>query len=728
MTRSRGLTKFAAAARATFLLACLVLAACGARREDIAEGWSIFHGDDPSFAALELDTSAWERVDLPERLYQQPGKQVVWLRRDLSIPAGWAGEDIGVFIGKITDAEQTFLNGIQIGRTGSEEPFLPSWNQDRAYLLPPQLLAREGRNVLAIRIFTTSIPSLRSRPFIAPYREVEATAVWMRVRAQYFAFGTGLMVLCLGLVSLVLFARERSNRLALHFGGASVLWGVLSVHFCWVDYGIGYHLKERIYYSLLGVEIVWLYVVVETALGVRRRAFRWPVLLYLVACPVLCFSNDLSEVMPPFTMTALGAAGVVNQLLWGGLIAWALVKGVREARVLLVGYLAFMTTLVHDALALAEVIVPETYWIDIGYPALILSLGVVVWGRFAHMTEKLRRAHQVEQAPARLSSVLAVGRNAVAGLAMLTTTIRLTAAALNQRMEEQRRHVGETRGALQGLSQSIRSIATGAAGQEEAVKESRGRLSEYVALVEQSTRGARTAGALSQESRRHSNESRKSVEGIAEGLQRLEGVARGVADVSGVIREIAEETKILAMNASLEAVRAGEHGRGFAIVADATRKLALGTMEQAQAIQRMLREAATSLERELGSVGASARAISGIERSAADIGEAIDGLLVLSQAQENLIASIQGDMETIARGAGDITSAARSQEDEVARVEASAQELLHIVEELNATGAELSRSVQAALEHIEQLEGVVGSAGPAPIEEGSPVALSESRA
>ena len=138
----------------------------------------------------------------------------------------------------------------------------------------------------------------------------------------------------------------------------------------------------------------------------------------------------------------------------------------------------------------------------------------------------------------------------------------------------------------------------------------------------------------------------------AEFMSKLEGEAKNVTSVIDVIRGVAEQTNLLALNAAIEAARAGEQGRGFAVVADEVRTLASRTQQSTGDIQGMLSKLQSGVQHVVTAMGNSEVLTGDAVTSAKDAGQSLAGI----NAAVREIADMTTQIATAAEEQSSVTS------------------------------------------------------------------------
>ncbi|MEK5232298.1 HAMP domain-containing methyl-accepting chemotaxis protein [Lysinibacillus sp. FSL K6-0232] len=160
---------------------------------------------------------------------------------------------------------------------------------------------------------------------------------------------------------------------------------------------------------------------------------------------------------------------------------------------------------------------------------------------------------------------------------------------------------------------------------------------------------------------------------VNELVQKLAKQTEEIGNITKVITEITEQTNLLALNAAIEAARAGEHGKGFAVVADEVRKLAEESKTSANSITALTTEIQQDTEN--------------VERAmASSLVSVQDGVVVITKAGESF--------ETIVGAVGDMTH-------QIQEVSATAEELSASAEQVSASVAEIATGARTISSNID---------------------------
>jgi methyl-accepting chemotaxis protein len=172
-------------------------------------------------------------------------------------------------------------------------------------------------------------------------------------------------------------------------------------------------------------------------------------------------------------------------------------------------------------------------------------------------------------------------------------------------------------------------------------------------------------------------------------VSNLNDSIKKIGQISTIIKEIADQTNLLALNAAIEAARAGEQGRGFAVVADEVRKLAERTASSTSEITSAVDTIRTQTEAAVASMGEVEQEVLACENFNRLTGDALEQIVSAANEVTGLVSQIADSTkeqtsasENVARNMEDISSLTEEDSVSLRQVGAAADDVSHLANEL----------------------------------------------
>lgn len=278
--------------------------------------------------------------------------------------------------------------------------------------------------------------------------------------------------------------------------------------------------------------------------------------------------------------------------------------------------------------------------------------------------------------------------NAVQELARGASTQASAVTEASCTVDEVRTAIGQIAIGAQDQAASAERSTTTVARMVDAVEDVADKATRVSSASKQAASTAKSGSQVIAQNIERMGEIRSTVLSSADRIRRLGKLSDQIGTITRAISEISDQTNLLALNAAIEAARAGEHGRGFAVVADEVRKLAERAGKSATEISGLV----TSIQTE------TTHAVTAMEKGSKEVE---DGFHLASEAGKalaeilSMVEQTTLDMAAIASAVTELNESGRQVMDAVSSVAAITEENSAATEEMAAGADQVTRSMES---------------------------------
>lgn len=388
------------------LLMVLLLASCEQRQESLNklnDNWFYLEGTkNETISDLIIDD--FKSIDSLSQLEQYFIREegYIWLKRDFRVPNYLKDKELALLLGRVTMADETYLNSEFLGSGGRFAPnFFSNWNEFRFFKIPQSILDKSGVNTLLVKIYVNGEGSITGDIILDEFEKVESRYK----SADFFNSGINVIIASILLIMtayyLFMFFMRRQEKANLYFALLSLATVIYLSNFFlfklpgFDNWNLSYVTFQKVIFISVFASAYSFVSFVREFLNVKAETWQKRVVDAITIIPITFYLLIQDYKIVRATTNYIQLLLVVPLGLSLFYIIYSLVKKNRDTKILLIGISPFIITVLFD-LIIHQILQYNTviYLTGFGLPLFLISILFILSGRFVKYHNEVEELNQ----------------------------------------------------------------------------------------------------------------------------------------------------------------------------------------------------------------------------------------------------------------------------------------------------------------------------------------------